>query len=131
LEYNDAQRQKVADFNRGTNMFNAEAYNRTSQFNADARNRNRQASASLAMSAARDRLNGDSSWYNGIYGNIGQIFKGISDLGRENRETNWRNALVTSGAFGAMDSDALVDARIARYKAKGGKIKKGKKGLTF
>jgi hypothetical protein len=133
-EYNDALKQKVEEFNRGTNMFNAESYNKTSQFNADTRNRASQYNTGLAMQAAQEKLNRDAGWYNSLYGNMSGLFKGISDLGRENRETNWRNALVTAGAFGAMDEDALVKAGIARYKkgkkAKGGKIQK-KRGLTY
>lgn len=135
LEYNDTLKKQVEDFNRGTDMFNAEAYNRTSQFNADARNRGRQAAAQIALQGAAQKMNADAGWYNSLYGNVGGLFKGISDLGRENRETNWRNALVTSGAFGAMDEDALVRAGIAkkRRKASGGNIKrkKGKRGLTY
>lgn len=138
LEYNDAKRKDVAEFNRGTNKYNADAYNRNQEFNATALNHGNQFQQGLAMQAAQERLNRDAGWYNGIYGNVGQLFKGISDLGRENRETNWRNALVTAGAFGAMDEDALVNAGIAKYKkgrksSEGGTIKrkKGKRGLTY
>ena len=121
-EYQLGADEKVEGFNRGTNQFNAEAFNKLSQFNADEVNRFNQNKAGLRLQAAQERLNRDAGWYNSLYGNVNSLFKGISDLGRENRETNWRNALVTSGAFGIMDPDKLVDARIAR--------RKNKKGLT-
>lgn len=136
LEYNDNLEKQVAEFNRGTDQFNSEQFGTTSRFNADAYNRAAQADAQLRLSAAAQKMNADAGWYNGLYGNVSGLFKGLGDLGRENRDTNWRNALATSGAFGVMDEDALVDARIARYKkgkkskSKGGKINK-KRGLTF
>ena len=136
LEYNDNLEKQVAEFNRGTDQFNSEQFGTTSRFNADAYNRAAQADAQLRLSAAAQKMNADAGWYNGLYGNVSGLFKGLGDLGREARDTNWRNALVTSGAFGALDEDALVDARIARYKngkkskSKGGKINK-KRGLTF
>lgn len=134
LEYNDAKRKDVAEFNRGTDQFNAEAFNRLSQFNASALNDAASRSTNARLHAAQQKLANDAGWYNSLYGNVSGLFKGISDLGRENRETNWRNALVTAGVFGAMDEDALVKAGIAKYKkgkkAKGGKIQK-KRGLTY
>ena len=129
-EYNDNLRKQVAEFNGGTDQFNAEAYNRNSQFNADAYNRARQANAQLRLQAAAQKMDADAGWYNSLYGNVAGLFKGISDLGRENVATNWRNGLVTSGAMGVADEDTLVRAGIAKYKrCKGGKIRR--RGLTF
>ena len=137
LEYNDAKRAQVAEFNRGTDQFNADAFNRLSQFNASALNDAESRSLNARLHAAQQKLTNNAGWYNSLYGNVSGLFKGLSDLGRENRETNWRNALVTAGAFGAMDEDALVKAGIAKYKkgmqsSEGGTVKrkKGKRGLT-
>ncbi len=93
LAYNNEQRQRVAEFNRGTDQANADAAMRTSQFNADAINRDRQYRNSLAMNVAQQKLEGDASWYNSLYGNINQLFKGASELGRENAEWNMISAL--------------------------------------
>ncbi len=138
LEYNDAKRKDVAEFNRGTDMFNSEAFNRLSQFNASALNDAEGRRTNARLHAAQQKLANDAGWYNSLYGNVSGLFKGISDLGRENRETNWRNALVTAGAFGAMDEDALVKAGVAKYKkgkksSEGGTVKrkKDKRGLTY
>ena len=148
-EYNDAQRQKVAEFNRGTNMFNADAYNKTSQTNAELQNRNAQFRANLAAQIANQKMNADSQWYNALYGNIGSLFQGVGDLGRENAQHNMIADMAANGLFGTMNPDTpvakgqhllrYVDANgnivdkngnIIKKKAKGGKLKR-RKGLTF
>lgn len=93
LAYNNEQRQRVAEFKRGTEQANADAAMRTSQFNADAINRDRQYRNSLAMNVAQQKLEGDASWYNSLYGNVNQLFKGASELGRENALWNMISAL--------------------------------------
>lgn len=148
-EYNDAQRQKVAEFNRGTNMFNADAYNKTSQTNAELQNRNAQFRANLAAQIANQKINADSQWYNALYGNIGSLFQGVGDLGRENAQHNMIADIAANSLFGTMNPDTpvakgqhllrYVDANgnivdkngnIIKKKAKGGKLKR-RKGLTF
>lgn len=148
-EYNDAQRQKVAEFNRGTNMFNADAYNKTSQTNAELQNRNAQFRANLAAQIANQKMNANSQWYNALYGNIGSLFQGIGDMGRENAQHNMIADMAANSLFGTMNPDTpvakgqhllrYVDANgnivdkngnIIKKKAKGGKLKR-RKGLTF
>lgn len=128
LEYNDQKQQQVAEFNRATDQFNADAYNRQSQFNASAQNDAIGRATSAKLQAAQTKLNSDADWYNGIYGNVGQLFKGLSDLGKERTATGWRNALATSGAYGVLGEDALVAAGMAKRKenktSEGGSIKK-------
>ena len=108
LEYNDALRERTETFNRGTNQFNADAYNRLSQFNADALNRNKQYSAQLAMQAAREKMDADAGWYNSLYGNIGGLFKGLGDLGRENAQHNMIAEMAANGIFGTMSPKTHV-----------------------
>lgn len=148
-EYNDAQRQKVAEFNRGTNMFNADAYNKTSQTNAELQNRNAQFRANLAAQIANQKMNADSQWYNALYGNIDSLFQGVGDLGRENAQYNMTADMAANGLFGTMNPDTPVakgqhllryvdsngnivdkNGNIIKKKAKGGKLKR-RKGLTF
>ena len=133
-EYNDAQKYQIAGFNRGTDQFNAEAFNRNSQFNADALNRARQFNRSLAMQAANQKLASDAGWYNGIYGNVAGLFKGLSELGRENAQYNWLSNLAADGVFGNLGTSYtgqryIEDKNKKNTTAKGGKLKK--KGLTF
>lgn len=131
LEYNDAKRKDVAEFNRGTDQFNAEAYNRLSQFNTDARNRANQFRGQLAIQAAREKMDADAGWYNSLYGNISGLFKGLSDLGRENAQYNMIAKQAADGVWGNT-GDSYVGSIYTKdkKKAKGGKMKR-KGGLTL
>lgn len=132
LEYNDAQRKKVTDFNRATDMFNADAYNRLSQFNASARNQARQANAQLGLHAAVQKMNADAAWNSGIYGNVAGLFKGIGDLGRENYQHNRIADMAATGLFGTINPDTFVANGYLTWddkkRSKGGKINRKKGG---
>ncbi len=95
-EYNLAQRQKVAEFNRGTNMFNTEG-----MFKADAANQaaKMQVRSTLLQGtmqaerlrqAARQQLAAERS------ANLTNLFNNIGNIGRENMNFNILN---TSAAF--------------------------------
>ena len=129
-EYNDAQRQKIAEFNRGTDMYNANAFNQNSITNAEIANRNRQFKAQMQMDAARQRMAADAAWNQGIYGNVSGLFKGLSDIGRENAQHNMIADMAADGIFGVMTPNNNTGKRVVRKASKGGKIKR-KRGLTF
>lgn len=95
-EYNLAQRQKVAEFNRGTNMFNTEG-----MFKADIANQaaKMQARSTLLQGtmqaerlrqAARQQLAAERS------ANLTNLFNNIGNIGRENMNFNILN---TSAVF--------------------------------
>lgn len=95
-EYNLAQRQKVAEFNRGTNMFNTEG-----MFKADAANQTARMQARSTLlqgtmqaerlrQAARQQLAAERST------NLTNLFNNIGNIGRENMNFNILN---TSAAF--------------------------------
>lgn len=135
LEYNDAQRQKVAEFNRGTDMYNADAFTKTSATNAQLINSNRQFKAQMQMDAAKQRMAADSAWNQGIYGNVSGLFKGISDLGKENAQHNMIADMAADGIFGTMNNqyigrDYLKNTKTTKKAAKGGRINR-KRGLTI
>lgn len=131
LEYNDAKRQKVAEFNRGTDRYNADAFTKTSATNAEIANRQRQFRAQMQMDAARQRMAADAAWNQGIYGNVSGLFKGISDLGRENAQHNMIADMAADGIFGVMTPKSNTGKRVVTTKKScGGKIKR-KRGLTF
>ena len=131
LEYNDAKKQKVAEFNRGTDMYNADAFTKTSATNAEIANRQRQFKAQMQMDAARQRMAADAAWNQGIYGNVSVLFKGISDLGRENAQHNMIADMAADGIFGVMTPKSNTGKRVVTTKKScGGKIKR-KRGLTF
>lgn len=131
LEYNDAKRQKVAEFNRGTDMYNADAFTKTSATNAEIANRQRQFKAQMQMDAARQRMAADAAWNQGIYGNVSGLLKGISDLGRENAQHNMIADMAADGIFGVMTPKSNTGRKVVTTKKScGGKIKR-KRGLTF
>ena len=130
LEYNDAQRERVAAFNRGTDQFNSEQFGQTSRFNADALNRQRQYNAQLQMQAAAQKAAADAGWYNSLYGNVSGLFKGLGNLGTENFRMNriadmWADGLAGTVSEQTNTSRPYVESK----KSKGGRMKR--KGLTF
>ena len=145
-EFNWNTLKDVKGFNRGTNQFNADVLNRTSQFNADALNRGKQYNAQLAMQAAQAKMDADAGWYNGIYGNVAGLFKGLGDLGREKAQENRIADMAATGIFGRMRPGSYIANGMLRYEtdeerakrlanqkvktAKGGKINR-KKGFTY
>ena len=130
LEYNDAQKQRVADFNRQTDMYNANAFNQTSATNAEIANRNRQFRAQMAMDAANRRMVSDAAWNQGIYGNVNNIFQGLGTLGKENAQHNMIADMAADGLLGVITPKSNLGKRAVRKASKGGKINR-KRGLTF
>ncbi len=132
LEYNDAQRQKVMEFNRGTDIFNAQAFNDTSKTNAQLQNNHRNFKAQMMMDAARQRMASDAAWNQGIYGNVSGLFKGLSDWGKENAQHNMIADMAADGLFGTMSDQYIGRNHLAKKtkKSKGGRINR-KRGLTF
>ena len=134
LEYNNNLNEKVQTFNRQTDQYNADAYNRVALANADAINRDRQYRAQLAMGIEGQKAAMDQGWYNSLYGNVGGIFKGLSDLGRENAQHNMIAEMAASGLFGRIDPDRVYIGnkyltKTPNYRAKcGGKLNRKKGG---
>lgn len=130
LEYNDAKKQKVAEFNRGTDMYNADAFAKTSATNAEIANRQRQFKAQMQMDAANRRMAADAAWNQGIYGNVNSFFQGLGALGKENAQHNMIADMAADGIFGVMTPKSNTGRRVVRKASKGGKINR-KRGLTF
>lgn len=128
LEYNDALRQQVAGFNRGTNQFNAEQFGQTSRFNAAARNQANQTATSAKLNAAAQKLDTDAGWYNSLYGNVAGLFKGIGDLGRENAQHNMIARMGANGLYGTATPDTPVFQDFLKWQEEQKKNKKKSKG---
>ena len=122
LEYNDALRQKVEDFNRGTNIFNAQADMNSQRTNA-----------SLRQRAGEIGLRGITSGYGMMdaidarraaarNANLNNLFTSIGNIGEETFDTDRLKWLEKTGVLGSKV-----------YSANGGKIKKrkNKRGLTY
>ena len=95
-EYNLAQKQKVAEFNRGTNMFNTEGIFKADTANQAARMQARNTllqgtmQAERLRQAARQQLAAERS------ANLTNLFNNLGNIGRENMNFNILN---TSAAF--------------------------------
>lgn len=95
-EYNLAQRQKVAEFNRGTNIFNTEGMFKADTANQAAKMQARSTllqgtmQAERLRQAARQQLAAERS------ANLTNLFNNIGNIGRENMNFNILN---TSAAF--------------------------------
>ena len=95
-EYNLAQRQKVAEFNRGTNMFNTEGIFKADTANQATRMQARNTllqgtmQAERLRQAARQQLAAERS------ANLTNLFNNLGNIGRENMNFNILN---TSAAF--------------------------------
>lgn len=130
-EYNLGQRERVAAFNRGTNQFNAEAYNRAALQYAGDYNNQRRFNAQMQAEAARQKMDARAGWYNSLYGNIGQLAAGIGAIGRENAQHNQIARMAADGVLGVITPEGNLGSTVVKY-AHGGKMKKRRKGgLTY
>lgn len=129
-EYNQNQRTKVAEFNRGTNQFNSQMLLDASKINQSAE-----------MEAAKTRLSGittgaqlrdveDTQVNANRSANINSFLQGIADIGRENMQWNWRNKLYDVGYYGKSN---ILEGKPLLTEQYGGNslIEAWKKGLKF
>lgn len=112
-EYNDTQRKAVADFNRGTDLYNAQFRMQADQANANLDTQR----ANLYTQEANMRDNIESAASQAKSQNITNIFDNLGNLGRSiytDQQMKW----------------LLENGYIPTMKAKnGGKVKRKKKGL--
>lgn len=127
------QKANVATFNRDTDKFNADNYNKLSMFNAEQYNRQRNTLASLQMQAAKEKLEGDASWNKGLYTDIGGIFTDLGKIGKENAQHNMIAKMAADNLFGNVSDKQNVFADYIKkaptttakqISARGGKIKR-------
>ena len=117
-QYNNAERMAALNQQKDTDKWNVGVDNEFAKFNTDILNRNRQARANMAYQTAGQQMDADASWYNSIYGNVGTLFKGLSDLGRENAERNMVADMAADGIFGVMDDQYIGRDYLTRRKKK-------------
>lgn len=130
-EYNDSLRQKTVQQASVTDQFNASAENQIALANAQARNQANSARASLAANIAGQKQAAKSVWDNALYQNLGNLFQQYAAQGKEDRNFNNFAALLNAGYGNGVVSRSLVDELDAITKAKGGKIRKRRRGLTI
>ena len=136
-EYNQAQRERVATFNRGTSAMNAEMAMKAELANQQGDETRLRAAMAEAELRGKERASasaGRSANLSTLYTNLGNV--GTDILNRENRDM-----LINSGVFGTLSqkptdwSNEKWEAyrKALGMKACGGRInrKKSKKGLTY
>lgn len=129
-EYNAGQRERTATFNRGTNQFNAEAYNRAALQYASDYNNQKRFNAQLQAEAARAKMDAQAMWYNSLYGNIGQLASGIGEIGRENAQHNMIARMGADGLLGVITPEGNMGSTIVTYADENKPKDKNKGGLT-
>lgn len=112
LEYNDALKQKVEDFNRSTDMFNIQQSLAAQRANQAEK---RQAAAAYAAGIAQaEALRQRAQQYSDTArsANLTNFLQGLSDIGNENEQRNWLKMLYASGYFGpSSNMESLLDSK--------------------
>ena len=91
-EYNLDQRQKVADFNRGTNMFNSEADLKAQMANAEMERANANLLLDAKMKALGLKQAEDQAWDTSLAANLTNLFDNIGNIGWEAANRNMINS---------------------------------------
>lgn len=129
-EYNQAQRAKVAEFNRGTNQFNSQMLLDASKINQSAEMEAAKTRLSGITTGAQLRAAEDAQVNANRSANINSFLQGLADIGRENMNWNWRDNLYATGMYGK--SNILEGKPLLTEKYGGDSlIEAWKKGLKF
>lgn len=122
-EFNLAQRQAVEDFNRATNIQNAQGALEADKANQSAWMVAKENEVRGIMEAAKLRQKSKLARENAISANTSNIFESLGNIGREQVDRKWRTWAAEHGVYAQVQDPS---------KAKGGIIRrKRKKGLTF
>lgn len=138
-EYNLGQRERVANFNRGTNMFNAENDLKAQMANRE--NDKIKVDAAIKAAALRDAV--DARVGAARSANLTNLFDSLGNIGIDAYNRMDRDRLIRAGVYGTLSqkpqewSDkkwkAYQEALAMRddSKAYGGKMKRKKRGITI
>lgn len=128
-EYNRAQEERVAGFNRQTDLSNSQMGLQAAMANQQARNNatqlrlNQADRVAMLRQAAKDRYDARRS------NNMNLLIQGLADLGREETQRNWLDWL---GEKGVLKVDSKGNITTGDTKACGGKLRtRKKKGYTY
>ena len=119
-EYNNAQREKVAAFNRETDLANSRMGLQASTFNAESRNQATARRLAQAETVARMRQAARDAYDTRRSTNLNNLLTDLAGLGTEITNRRWLDSLAKAGVL-AIDSNGSFTGR---KKSKGGKLKK-------
>lgn len=119
-EYNQAQRERVAGFNRQTDQANAQMGIQTGMFNSQMRQQAASEAARMRM-IENQRYRADrAAKRDAIAANLTNFLESLGGIGEENY---WRNAIDSLRRAGVYQAGTDLQGRVKRSRAKGGKLK--------
>lgn len=119
-EYNQAQRERVAGFNRQTDQANAQMGIQTGMFNSQMRQQAASEAARMRM-IENQRYRADrAAKRDAIAANFTNFLESLGGIGEENY---WRNAIDSLRRAGVYQAGTDLQGRVKRSGAKGGKLK--------
>lgn len=118
-QYNDAQSQQVAAFNRETDKANAEAALKASMANAEIKNNRAKMQASLAADTAAKKMEADAEWNNALYQGLSNLGRAISNYGKEAEGKNMVRAYLNSGAAGPITPEMAAMTGVYDWNSSG------------
>lgn len=119
-EYNQAQRERVAGFNRQTDQANAQMGIQTGMFNSQMRQQAAAEAARMRM-IENQRYRADrAAKRDAIAANFTNFLESLGGIGEENY---WRNAIDSLRRAGVYQAGTDLQGRVKRSGAKGGKLK--------
>lgn len=105
-QYNDALRQAVEDFNRGTDQYNLQGFLQSDMFNAESKANRDALRLSYMDRAAQMREQSDAMLEAVRSNNFSNLMTQLGQIGRENQDVNILEKMKASDLFGVLN-DAM------------------------
>lgn len=106
---------KTLAHNSGIDQYNSTAFNHLSQFNAGVLNDAAKTMSTLGLQTEQQKAEQKAGWYNALYGNVDNLFKGISDYGLDVAQDNMLRRLIATGALGNGSPENAMFAGLVDY----------------
>lgn len=118
-EYNQSQRERVADFNRGTDQANAQMGIQTGMFNSQSKMQAAESAARLREIEKQRYRSDKAAKRDAIAANLTNFIDSLGGIGQENFNRNSLQGLRDAGVL-----QAMIDSQGRIGRAQGGKIKR-------
>lgn len=105
-QYNDALRQSIEDFNRGTDQYNSQGFLQSDMFNAESKANRDALRLSYMDRAAQMREQSDAMLEAVRSNNFSNLMTQLGQIGRENQDVNILEKMKASDLFGVLN-DAM------------------------
>lgn len=105
-QYNDALKQRIEDFNRGTDQYNSQGFIQSDMFNAESKANRDALRLSYMDRAAQMREQSDAMLEAVRSNNFSNLMTQLGQIGRENQDVNILEKMKASDLFGVLN-DAM------------------------